>query len=228
MLTLSRALTGALALFALLLAMPAAAQEKTGRKPGFTLAPGSATIVLIRPSIKVGAQSTGGMFEPNAEWTDQARANLAAAIAEVQGRLGNKVVDYVEPAGGEGLRRITEYRALFGTVAESVIEYQFFVGNRLPTKKRKDSFEWSLGPDVGKIPGLEGADYALFVLTRDQFGSTGRKVAQIFAALALGGGGQVGRACRLCRAGRSQDRRPRLAQRRSPDGRRRAHPRWRA
>lgn len=159
------------------------AQEKSGVKPGFKLTPGSAHIVLIRPSIQVGAQSTAGMFEPNADWTAQARDALGAALRTAERRLGNDVTDYVEPVGADAAT-LAEYQALFDTVAASVIEYQFFVGNRLPTKKRKDQFDWSLGPDVATLPGLAGADYALFVSTEDHFGSTGRKVLQIFAALA--------------------------------------------
>ncbi|RKE53642.1 MULTISPECIES: hypothetical protein [unclassified Sphingomonas] len=162
---------------------PAYAQEKTGLKPGFVLAPGTARIVLMRPSIRVGAQSTGGMYEPNADWTDQAKENIATALAKAQTGLGNSVVGYVDPVGA-GSAKVTEYQELFGAVASSVIEYQFFKGNRLPTKKRKDQFEWGLGPDVRALPGLDKADYALFITTEDHFGSTGRKVLQVFAAMA--------------------------------------------
>jgi len=164
-------------------ASPVHAQEKTGLKPGFVLKPGTARIVLMRPSIKVGAQSTGGMFEPNADWTDQAKENLAAALSKAHTGLGNSVVAYAEPIGGNPAK-VAEYQELFGAVASSVIEYQFFRGNRLPTKKRKDQFEWGLGPDVRTLPGLDKADYALFITTEDHFGSTGRKVLQLFAAMA--------------------------------------------
>lgn len=174
---------GTVALLSMTLA--ADAQEKTGNKPGFTLAPGSARIVLMRPSIKVGEQSTGGLFEPNADWTAQSRDNLNHAIAAMQGQLGNSVVDIVEPVGADAAA-LAEYQALFATIADSVIVYQFFPGNRLPTKKRKGQFSWTMGPGVASLPGLAGADYALFVTTEDQFGSTGRKVAQVFAALAFG------------------------------------------
>lgn len=177
-----RALLAAV-VFACLAGMPALAQEKTGSKPGFTLAPGSARIVLMRPSIRAGAQSTGGMFEPNADWTEQARENIGRALARAQGGLGNVVTDYAEPVGADPAL-IAEYQELFSAVAGSVIEFQFFPGNRLPTKKRKGQFEWGLGADVGKLPGLEGADYALFITTEDQFGSTGRKILQLFAAVA--------------------------------------------
>lgn len=168
---------------AMLVAVPVQAQEKTGVKPGFELRPGTARIVLLRPSIKVGAQSTAGMFEPNADWTAQARENIDAALAQAQNSLGNMVTDYVEPVNADPTI-LSEYQALFDAVAQSVIEYQFFPGNRLPTKKRDGQFEWGLGEDVAKLPGLAGADYALFVTTEDHFGSTGRKVLQIFAALA--------------------------------------------
>ncbi|WP_374942750.1 hypothetical protein [Sphingomonas sp.] len=174
-----------------LAAAPALAQEKTGNKPGFALKPGSARIVLMRPSIKVGAQSTGGLFEPNADWTDQARENIARALGRAQGTLGNTVVDYAEPAG-DAVRQTAEYRALFSAVADSVIAYQFFKGNRLPTKKRADSFEWSIGRDVAALPGLQGADYALFITTEDQYGSTGRKLFQFAAAALVGYGVKSG------------------------------------
>ncbi|NIJ29197.1 hypothetical protein FHT00_001130 [Sphingomonas insulae] len=167
----------------MLTSVPVFAQEKTGLKPGFQLKPGTARIVLLRPSIKVGAQSTGGMFEPNADWTAQARENIAAALGLAQTSLGNIVGDYVEP-GNADPAMLAEYQELFDAVAQSVIEYQFFPGNRLPTKKRDGQFEWSLGADVARLPGLAGADYALFVTTEDHFGSTGRKVLQVFAALA--------------------------------------------
>src|SRR5690606_10759407 len=110
------------------------------------------------------------------------RDNLGRAIAAVQGQLGNAVVDIVEPVGADAAA-LAGYQSLFSTVANSVIVYQFFPGNRLPTKKRKDQFAWTLGPDVASLPGLAGADYALFVSTEDQYGSTGRKMVQIFAAL---------------------------------------------
>lgn len=166
----------------LALAAPSLAQEKTGNKEGFTLKPGTARIVLMRPNIRVGSQSTGGMNEPNADWTRQAREYLALALRGAQAKLGNSVVDYDEGPSGEA-PLMTQYSQLFNSVADSVIQYQFFPGNRLPTKKRKGSFDWSIGSDLGRLQSLEGADYALFISTDDSYGSTDRKVLQIFAAM---------------------------------------------
>ncbi|RAX29241.1 hypothetical protein DQE80_15255, partial [Enterococcus sp. HPCN18] len=91
-----------------------------------------------------------GMFEPNADWTDKARANIDAALAERQALLGNKVIAAPE-SFGEDAQRVEEYSRLFAAVSQAVIEYQFFVGNRLPTKKRDNKagvFDWSLGEGV--------------------------------------------------------------------------------
>lgn len=167
---------------ALFIVSPVMAQERTGTKPGFALQPGTVRIVLIRPSIRVGSQSTGGMFEPNADWTAQARENIAQALRNAQANLGNEVVFYDEGSSGEGAT-VTQYSNLFGAVADSVIEYQFFRGNRLPTKVRNGGFDWNLGPGLRHLASLEGANFALFINTHDAYGSTGRKALQIVGAL---------------------------------------------
>ncbi|KTR84516.1 hypothetical protein NS277_04715 [Novosphingobium barchaimii] len=178
-----------LAVAALAAAVPAVAQERTAVRAGFELPANSGkTILVFRPSVSVGAQSTGGMFEPNADWTDKARKNLDIALAERQASLGNRVVMAPESYGADA-QRVEEYNKLFAAVSQAVIQYQFFAGNRLPTKKRDNKagvFEWSLGKDVGSLPGAKNADYALFIYNKDAYGSTGRKLLQIAAALGPG------------------------------------------
>lgn len=165
---------------------PASAQERSALKQGFELASKSSKkILLFRPSVRVGEQSTGGLFESNAEWTEQAKTNIQAALDRLQGQLGNEVAVAPE-AYGDDARNLQEHMALFAAVSQSVIEYQFFVGNRLPTKKRDnkaDVFDWSLGKSVADLPGAKDADYGLFIYNRDAYGSTGRKVLQVFAML---------------------------------------------
>lgn len=168
---------------------PAYAQERSAVRQGFELPANSGKrILVLRPSVSVGSQSTGGLFEPNAEWTEQAKRNIQASLAQVQGRLGNSVLVAPE-AYGEQAQNLQEHMALFAAVSQAVIEYQFFVGNRLPTKKRDnktDVFDWSLGSGVATLPGAQDADYALFIYNRDAYGSTGRKVLQVLAALGPG------------------------------------------
>ena len=47
-------------------------------------------ILVFRPSVRVGAQSTGGLFEPNAEWTEKAKANIEAALSRFQDKLDTR------------------------------------------------------------------------------------------------------------------------------------------
>lgn len=168
---------------------PASAQERSAVRQGFELPANSGKRILVfRPAISVGAQSTGGLFEPNAEWTEQAKVNINASLARLQTQLGNQVIAAPEAYGQEA-QSLEEHMALFAAVSQAVIEYQFFVGNRLPTKKRdnkNDVFEWSLGPSVANLPGAKDADYALFLYNKDAYGSTGRKLLQVVALLGPG------------------------------------------
>ncbi|MES2336477.1 MAG: hypothetical protein V4537_00075 [Pseudomonadota bacterium] len=155
-------------------------------RQGFTLpAKSGKRILLFRPLVRVGAQSTGGMFEPNADWTDKARSNIQAALTARQATLGNQVIE-APVAFGTQAQLVEEYSNLFGAVARAVVTYQFFVGNRLPTKKHDNKagvFDWSLGEGVRNLPGAQDADYALFIYNKDAYGSTGRKLLQAFAML---------------------------------------------
>lgn len=165
---------------------PAGAQERSAVRQGFQLAANSNKRILVFPPlVRVGAQSTGGMFEPNAEWTERAKANIQGALKILQAKLGNQVI--VAPdADGDQARNLHEHMSLFAAIAQAVIEYQFFVGNRLPTKKRDnkaDIFDWSMGQSVASLPGADNADYALFIYNKDAFGSTGRKMLQMVAML---------------------------------------------
>jgi len=133
---------------------------------------------------------TGGMFEARPEWTGQARKNMDDAIAEAQSKLGNVVVRLVDAIGPDA-QAVAAYQVLFDVVAQPVVTHQFFKGNRLATKKydnRNEVFDWTLGPEVRRLPGAVQTDYALSILTKNAFGSTGRKIFQILAAVPIGCG----------------------------------------
>ena len=166
-------------------AMPTAAQEKTAVKPNFVL-PADARIIIFRPSIKVGAQSTGGMFEPNADWTEEAKSQLAKALqAAAATKIARPIVAYPESVGAQATT-LADYQSLFSAVASAVLEFKLFPGNRLPSKKNSD-LDYTLGPGVSAL-STSDKDYGLFFLTEDQYGSTGRKVLQFMAAGLLGVG----------------------------------------
>lgn len=169
----------------LMVAGPAYAQEKGAVRPGFSAASlAGQKIVLFRPSVWVGEQSTGGTPEPNADWTAQSRVLLAQELGHRQADFSNEVLAEPDAVGADA-EVIASHRALFTAVASSVKEYQFFKGNRLPTRKKKP-FEWTLGPGTRRIAELTGARYGLFVHIDDQYGSFGRKMFQVLAAAAVG------------------------------------------
>jgi hypothetical protein len=118
------------------------------------------------------------MNEPSAEWTETARANIAAALNAAQLAQGNTVVPISEPVG-EDAQLMGDYRTLFRTVANAAIEHRLFPGARLPTKKA--AFDWTLGSGIARL-GAHG-DYGLFLYTYDSYGSTGRKAAQVVGLL---------------------------------------------
>ena len=153
--------------------------EATAVKPGFLLPAGEARILVFRPEIAVGEQTTGGMNEPNADWTRTARANLLEALQRSPAMRGNRVTIAPELEGDKGAQ-LNDYTALFKTVAFAAFNHKMFPGNRLPTKK--SDFDWTLGEGAAALRPL-GGDYGLFFYTNDSYGSTGRKVAQILGAV---------------------------------------------
>ena len=168
-------------------AAPAHAQfggpKADATRPGFMLPAGEVRILVFRPEISVGSQTTGGMNEPNAEWTRAARANLLAALEKAPALQGSRMVIAPELEGPQGAL-LNDYTALFKTVANAAFNHKMFPGNRLPTKK--GDFEWTLGEGAARLKPL-GGDYGLFFYTYDSYGSTGRKVAQVVGLL-LGAG----------------------------------------
>ncbi|MDO9367306.1 MAG: hypothetical protein Q7T68_01935 [Sphingopyxis sp.] len=167
-------------------------QEKGAVREGFSSESlKGQKILLFRPSVWVGEQSTGGMAEPNADWTAQARDFLSAEMTRRQAEFSNELI--IEPdLVGDDARMFSEHRALFNSVANSVVTYQFFAGNRLPTRKNK-AFDWTLGEGTKEIAERTGARYGLFVRTEDQYGSFGRKMFQVLAIGLVGAGVSSGR-----------------------------------
>jgi len=168
-------------------AAPLAAQEKSAVLQGFSgQSLHGQKLVLFRPAVRVGEQSTGGQPEPNADWTVQARTLIEAELKRRQANLGVEVVSEPELAGDDA-RSLAEHKALFNSVANSVLNYQLFKGNRLPTRKNRP-FDWTMGDGARRISEMTGARYGLFVTTDDQYGSLGRKMFQFLAAGLVGVG----------------------------------------
>jgi hypothetical protein len=75
-------------------ALPLAAcvQTKQYANVEFTPPQGNYKLLVMRPDVSVGSVTTGGMVEPRADWTEQARANLIAALKAQQAERGGNAI----------------------------------------------------------------------------------------------------------------------------------------
>jgi len=156
------------------------ARTKTITASGYGLpADKPVTIVLMRPDVDVGELQAGGLAEPNADWTEAARKHLAAALKSNQEARGIEL-KMLDDQSGDAAQLVADYEALHRAVADAIVTYKYY-GAKLPTKK--DRFDWTLGPGAARLGELSGANYGLFLFTRDNFASDARKAMQVAGAL---------------------------------------------
>src|SRR5881397_3667993 len=79
------------AMLAASVALSACVQTRQYADLQFTPPQGDYKLLVLRPDVTVGSLTTGGMVEPRADWTDQARASIVAALRAQQGSRGGKV-----------------------------------------------------------------------------------------------------------------------------------------
>jgi len=160
---------------------------------------GNYKLLVMRPDVSVGSVTTGGMVEPRADWTEQARAGMLAALKAQQAARGGNilVMDKRDSLPGIDPEMIAELERLHYAVGNSIALHKYS-GAYLPTKRGK-GLDWTLGEDAVTLGQRTGYDYALFVYAEDSFASTGRVALQVlgvagcfvgFCAPNIGGGGQ--------------------------------------
>lgn len=160
---------------------------------------GSYKLLVMRPDVTVGSVTTGGMVEPRADWTEQARAGLLAALRTQQAARGGNIfiMEKRDSLAGINPEMIAELERLHYAVGSSIALHKYS-GAYLPTKRRK-GLDWTLGEDAVALGRRTGYDYALFLHAEDSFASTGRIALQVlgvagcfvgFCAPNIGGGGQ--------------------------------------
>ncbi len=169
------------------------AQTSVLARPGLGK-PATPPRVLVMPAdIELSELTAGGLLEPRADWTQRARAHFREALrAELESHRA-AVVEYERPA--EEAERAADDRLvkLHDAVGGTIVLHKYLPEFQLPTKEGK--FDWSLGAGVKALRERTGADYALFVVLRDSYASSGRVALIVGAALlgvAVPGGRQVG------------------------------------
>ena len=140
---------------------------------------GDYSLIVMRPDVQVGTVTAGGMIEPRAEWTEQARANLLRALVEQQGGRGGRTViaERRDSIRGVDADTVADLERLHLAVGNSIVIHKYSPGNELPTKRR--GIDWTLGEDAVKFGRATGMDYALFLYAQDSVASTGRVALQV-------------------------------------------------
>ena len=161
---------------------------------------GDYRLLVLRPDVSVGSVTTGGMVEPRADWTEQARANVTAALKAQQAGRGGQVlvVEKRSDVPNVDPDTVAEIERLNFIVAQSIVLHKY-LGVYLPTKRGK-GLEYTLGREAVEFGRKTGFDYMLFLHAEDSFASTGRVVLQVigiagcfvgFCVPNIGGGGQL-------------------------------------
>ena len=140
---------------------------------------GEYDLIVMRPIVQVGAVTTGGMVEPRADWTDQARAHLLEALRAQQAGRGGRtlVLERRDAVQGVAPETVADLERLFVAVGNSIILHRY-AGLNLPTKRRQ-GIDWTLGEDAVAFGRATGMDYALFLHAEDAIASTGRVALQV-------------------------------------------------
>jgi len=154
--------------------LTACVQTKQYADLQFTPPQGDYKLLVLRPDVTVGSLTTGGMVEPRADWTDQARSSIVAALRAQQGSRGGKVtiVEHRNEIPGVGVQELADVERLNSAVDESIVVHKY-LGDYLPTK-RGNRLDWTLGEDAIRLGQKTGYDYALFLHAEDQVASGGR------------------------------------------------------
>ena len=140
----------------------------------FTPPQGDYKLLVLRPDVTVGSLTTGGMVEPRADWTEQARTNIIAALqAQQAGRGGRlQILERRNQLQGTSEQEVADFERLFYAVGESIVIHKY-LGEYLPTKRGK-GLDYTLGEDAVRLGQRTGYDYALFLHAEDQVASGGR------------------------------------------------------
>src|SRR5690349_6018946 len=164
------------------LALSACVQTRQYADVQFTPPQGNYKLLVLRPDVTVGSITTGGMVEPRADWTDQARTNIIAALRAQQATKGGDVlvVERRNELKAVTPEELADVERLNAAVAQSIVLHKY-LGEYLPTKRGK-GLDWTLGEDAVRLGQKTGYDYALFMHAEDQVASTGRVLLGVLGA----------------------------------------------
>lgn len=154
----------------------------------------SLNFLLMPLDVELSILTAGGMLEPQAEWTENAKKYMLVALREMLSGQGRDLTVYeVNDVSSESVALHADIEKLHRAVGVTILQHKY--GElELPTKK--DKFDWTLGTEASALGASYNADYGLFIFVRDSYSSGGRAFLQVVAAVAFGaalqGGQQIG------------------------------------
>lgn len=158
--------------------------------PGFSHLEHDAKIVIMPVDVELSSISAGGVYEPKADWTAAASANMKSALDARVAQLGLDAQLMSDADADE----FGELVGLHAAVARSIALHHGKGGVwALPTKQGR--LDWTFEDSMKPIEEKTNARYALFVWVRDSYASAERKVAMVGLALlgvGITGGSQMG------------------------------------
>jgi hypothetical protein len=142
--------------------------------------PPSSSVLALKPDVELNELTAVGLQDPRADWSGAARDNLAAAIKSALDAKGLKYSTLDPATVTEGHN--AQVLRLNATVNASILLYNLNFAS-LPT--HKGSFDWTLGDGARSLAAGYNADYALYVMARGDYSTSGRKL--MFLMMAAGG-----------------------------------------
>ena len=164
---------------ALSVSLTACVQTRQFADVNFAPPQGDYKLLVMRPDVTVGSIGLGGMVQPRADWTEQARANIIAALKAENAERGGEaiVLERRDALPGVSADTIADLERLHNAVGQSIALHKYF-GAYLPTKTGK-GLDYTLGEQAVELGRKTGYDYALFMHAEDAIASTGRTAVQV-------------------------------------------------
>lgn len=152
-------------------------------KQNFEAIPAKSHLVLMPPDIKYYKVTAGGILEPAADWSLQARQSFDQAIDAVVSEL-SEAVSFERATELEDAA--LEYDKLHRAIGRTIIDSHFGVQNlraKRDAATNSYTFDYSLGAGVADLGISSKGDYALFIYFRDYQASAGRVGLAVIGAI---------------------------------------------
>ena len=165
---------GMVAALAVSIALGGCVQTRQFADVQFSPPTGDYKLLVLRPDVTVGSLTTGGMVEPRADWTAQARERIIEALRAQQAARGGNltIVEHRNQLPGVSEQELGDIERLNFAVDQSIVDHKY-LGDTLPTKRRV-GLDWTLGADAVRLGQKTGYDYALFLHAEDEVATGGR------------------------------------------------------